>query len=187
MKLCDIYRANDVTRWQIVKTVKPQSVAEHSFGVAMIADRLGGQILAGTGYRADCILWALHHDLPEVFTGDIATPVKQHIKKTSGENAFTALELEVGGHEYQSIYNEANITHPEIAAVVKLADLIEAMKFLDQNAVTEHGDQIREKLGHAFVQHIKDCFIRWPDYRWDFANMALHEIAAEETHMDDLV
>ena len=187
MKLCDIYRASDVNRWQIVKTAKQQSVAEHSFNVAMIAQRLSGAILAGMGYTEDCIMWALWHDLPEVFTGDLATPLKTYITDQCGKDPLVKLEEDVCGGEYRRQHKYAVTAEPVVAAVVKLADLIEAIKFLSQNALTKHGKDIEVKLKGVFASKISEFNDKWPQHNWLLAEAALTEIFSDETHLDDLV
>jgi len=188
MNLADIYRASDVQRWQIVKTAKQQSVAEHSFGVAMIADRLASTILAGTGHRGICVMWAMWHDLPEVYTGDIATPLKLHIKSQCESDPLATFEGELCGPEYRHWHRMATETHPEVAAVVKLADIIESCKFLAQNAMTDHGRDVRAKLTCAVVEKIGAFKKLWPDYNWDVAGDILREVVSgPERHMDDIL
>jgi 5'-deoxynucleotidase len=63
--------AGYVRRYHTVQTIGHQTVAEHSFNVAMILlDLTNGKA------HADLLKAALYHDLPEVFTGDIPATAK---------------------------------------------------------------------------------------------------------------
>lgn len=65
-----LYDAGAVTRWHTWPTIKPQDLATHSWGVAMIV----AQIAPG---RHDLLLPALAHDLAESYTGDSPYTVKR--------------------------------------------------------------------------------------------------------------
>jgi len=187
MNLCDLYRAGDVIRWQIVKTVRPQSIAEHSFGVAMITMKLRVEIDMPDAFEHIAMTWALWHDLPEIFTGDIATPLKKHIRGHCVTEPFSVFENGVCGEDYKLIYKMAHETFPEIAAVVKLADLIESIKFLSQNAVTEHGEKVKTNLRTTFHTKITEFINSYPQYGWKKTHHIYDEIFDIETHLDDLV
>lgn len=72
-----LYRdAGAVKRYHVKRTHRQQSVAEHTFGMLMLVKQVTG------GERADYRMVALyeailHHDLPELFTGDIPAPIKR--------------------------------------------------------------------------------------------------------------
>lgn len=73
-----LYRdAGAVKRYHVKRTLRQQSVAEHTFGMMMLLK----QVLEGPGAIAVdwCNLYGavLHHDLPELFTGDIPAPIKR--------------------------------------------------------------------------------------------------------------
>src|SRR5690606_20843295 len=83
LHLTDALRASDVVRWQIVRVLKGQSVAEHSFNVALIALELADRLKVD---RGEVLHYAILHDLPEVLTGDIPTPTKRVIGKDLLDN-----------------------------------------------------------------------------------------------------
>jgi len=101
-------RAGIVPRWAIIKTSKTQSVAEHSYNVAMITRIiLTGFILTPLDDN-DIILMALDHDWKsEVYTGDIPNPAK--VRNPNAE----VLSIE--------------------EAIIKLADCIEGYAFINRN------------------------------------------------------
>ncbi len=77
----EVMRLSNLKRWGIVEMSRSQSVAEHSYNVAMIAvhivDRLENVSSDKTSLRSVVMGWSLAHDLPEVVTGDIPTPLKE--------------------------------------------------------------------------------------------------------------
>jgi 5'-deoxynucleotidase len=188
MKLGDMYRAGDVNRWQIVKTLKQQSVAEHSFHVAVISLHLFRKVAAHTktdvSSLAEVVLrWALMHDMPEVLTGDVATPFKMMIK-AQGCDPFSQIEDSVC-EEYKRTKEELS---PLVRHVVKLADLIEAVRFLHDNVCTPHG----EKIYGLMRLRIEDYDFReaggLTEEQWRIAvGETLAEMFCEPTTLDDVV
>ena len=173
MNLRDVYRANDVFRWQIVKTARRQSVAEHSFAVAMIGARICA--LMGRPDLRDVVVWrALCHDLPEVLTGDMATPLKELI----GEEARGRLaEFEHNISILEGGYSRTSL----VVSIVKAADLVEAAKFLHENNTNSHGRGVLSRIQER-IEHLPDELIRAA------AVQAYEEILYdEETTLDDLI
>lgn len=64
-----------------MRNTLPENVAEHSYYVAVLAHALGVIARDVFGQPADidgAVVLALFHDVSEVITGDIPTPVKHH-------------------------------------------------------------------------------------------------------------
>lgn len=101
-------RLSFVPRWCIVKTTRTQSVAEHSFNVAVIAEKLCRIMKVGDEATGVVVRKALLHDRYEVYTGDIPSPAKHQ--------------------------EEEDVNHWSNSLVVKLADLIEAYIFISNNS-----------------------------------------------------
>lgn len=136
LNLRDLYRLTDIKRWQIVRVTRPQSVAEHSFGVAVIAlDLCARKGIKDPAVLHRVSLHALHHDMAEVLIGDIASPVKKLAPEIQKIEEDTICKATEGYH----------IT-PEEHFLVKLADLIEAVKYLHEFGSGQHADMVRANL-----------------------------------------
>ena len=86
-------RMKYIKRWQLMRSVREENIMEHSQSVAMLAHALAvirNKIFGGNVNVEHCVLHALYHDVPEIFTGDIPTPVKYYSKET--KEAYTAVE-----------------------------------------------------------------------------------------------
>lgn len=187
MNLADIYRLSDTKRWQIVKTAKPQSVAEHMYAVAMIGRRIATGLELPDHLVSKVVEWSLWHDVPEVYTGDIATPVKNHMRQVCSGDPLAGLEDHLCGEEYVNV-REHTTSEPLVARIVKLADVLESIKFLTQNSCTDHGVKVRGKLVKARDQLIVKMHEDYPEHDWSHKIMCVHyELTGPETSVDDLL
>ena len=140
MKINDILRASGVTRWHIVRTVRPQSLAEHTFDVVMIARA----IAKNAGYDDyEIIKAALLHDLDEIVTGDIPTPSK----KRARENGWELNDL------YKSITGR-EITDDE-SLIIQIADRMADLHWLWLHALGPHANKVYELLATEFNDWIR--------------------------------
>lgn len=74
-----VFRQKYIRRWGLMHSFIPENLAEHSSECAIIAHALAeiGNRLFGKSYDVGKVVtMALFHDVPEVFTGDMPTPVK---------------------------------------------------------------------------------------------------------------
>lgn len=79
-----LYRLRYIERWSLMRNVLKENVAEHTFQVALLTHALC--TIANVVYNRNVpteqiVTRALFHDVTEVFTGDIPTPVKHHNKE----------------------------------------------------------------------------------------------------------
>ena len=90
-------RMKYITRWSLMRSVRAESLSEHTADTAMLAHTLCliGQKCTGTGaaLRSEVVATAaLYHDAPEILTGDMPTPVKY--KNDALRTAYKAVEHE---------------------------------------------------------------------------------------------
>lgn len=73
------FRMKYINRWGLMKNSRYENLTEHCAETAMLAHALAiiGNKLYGRNYDANRIaLFALYHDVSEIITGDLPTPVK---------------------------------------------------------------------------------------------------------------
>lgn len=83
-----------INRWSLMHCQQRESVLEHSAIVAMLA-MLAGEIAQTMGKKVDIGVMMSHaivHDVAEVLTGDVVTPVKKATQTLASE--FASLEQE---------------------------------------------------------------------------------------------
>ena len=74
-----ISRMRYITRWGLMRNTFSENIQEHSHMVAVLAHALAlirRDILGGEADPERCATAALFHDVPEILTGDLPTPVK---------------------------------------------------------------------------------------------------------------
>ena len=133
-----VNRMKLINRWALMRNTSNENIAEHSHNVAVIAHSLCtiGNKKFGKNYNAErCAVLALYHDLTEVITGDMPTPVKYHneeikkvykdIEKTAGDRLLSMLPDEFK-EDYQPFF-EQNEEDKKLWKIVKAADKIDAL------------------------------------------------------------
>ena len=128
-----------VKRWHTVTTIQQQTVAEHSWGVAMICRKL---------WPEDKVLMeaALCHDLGEGLTGDVPWPVKQ------ANFVFKKHLDEIEGDEQERLGCSVLLTSQQKNRL-KVADMLEMICF----AVEEI------ELGNKNMQEVFNRGLRFID------------------------
>jgi len=93
-----IFRMRHINRWGLMHNTQTESLMQHTTECALIAHTLAltGNRLYGKAYDADKLaVYALFHDVTEVLTGDLPTPVKYYnedMRKTYKDIEQTAAE-----------------------------------------------------------------------------------------------
>ena len=74
-----VNRMKYIKRWSLMRSVKEENIMEHSQQVAVIAHALAlinNKICKGTVDVNKVVLLAQYHEVGEVITGDLPTPIK---------------------------------------------------------------------------------------------------------------
>ena len=72
-------RMKYIKRWSLMRSVREENIMEHSQQVAVIAHALGlirNKFFGGTLDIEKIVLYAQYHEVGEVITGDLPTPIK---------------------------------------------------------------------------------------------------------------
>jgi 5'-deoxynucleotidase len=167
MTTYELLRASHTKRWTIVSTARVQTVAEHSFNVAMVAEKLAEAIGWDITINSDNFLklqtWALMHDIPEVFTGDLPTPFKRELKRQGVDVEAVEDELAPG---YGDLAEAACCT--EYGMIVKLADMMEAIWFLSENGLGVHARKVLQGLYDNLYAMVEE-------YSSEYPNLLIHD------------
>ena len=130
-------RMKHINRWGLMRNTWKESLSEHSFDVAVISYGLaaiGNARLKKQYHMERAALLGLFHDVSEIITGDLPTPVKYHdeeikqaYKKVETIASQSLLQMLPGDmqHEFQSLLI-ANPEEAELWRLVKAADKISA-------------------------------------------------------------
>ncbi len=130
-----IFRQKYIRRWGLMRNVHDENLAEHASEVAILTHALAtiGNLYFGKHYDTNAaVTAALFHDVPEVFTGDLPTPIKYSsnvlrenyagIEDGAVKNFLSHLPDEMKG-----LYEEAfTCPDPELHTLVKAADKLAA-------------------------------------------------------------
>lgn len=77
-------RMKYITRWGLMRSIRRESLSEHTLDVAFIAHALAvikNKRFGGEVNVEKVVLYALYHDATEIITGDLPTPVKYYNKE----------------------------------------------------------------------------------------------------------
>ena len=127
----------NIVRWGLMRSVTPENIQEHSHMAAVLAHALA--VIGRDVYGRDCqpehvAALALYHDVPEILTGDLPTPIKYHspeilqayrrVEDTAADKLLALLPAELQGAYRPLLFGEA----PEYERrLVKAADKLCAL------------------------------------------------------------
>ncbi|MBM7094470.1 5'-deoxynucleotidase [Bacillus sp. H-16] len=134
--LAYFYRLRYIERWSLMRNVMKENVAEHSFHVSIITHSLctiANEVFHKSVDTEKAVTRSLFHDVTEVITGDIPTPVKHHnsdmLKNFRDIEDLAAKKLVNKApsdlkHVYQKLI--ADKDGSELSRYIKAADLLDA-------------------------------------------------------------
>lgn len=153
-------RLPSIQRWQIVEVSKPQSVADHTFRVWLLATHLWDTLFPvphNSLDRATLERWALFHDVDEVVTGDIPSTVKQTLNRAV-PGAVARLKQAVHEQHFPSIEamfrGQMNTT---VERVVDICDIVEAMLYIRKYGEKPLCDAVFRSLQQRLLGSIEEA------------------------------
>lgn len=127
-----------INRWALMRNTITENISEHSLEVAFIAHALGLIRNKRFGGQIDperCALLAMYHDVTEIITGDLPTPVKYYnkeIRSVYEEIEHKAIDQLVSylpddlKDDYRPLFSYTE-EEAELWAIVKAADKLSAL------------------------------------------------------------
>ncbi len=138
-------RMKNIHRWALMRNTRAENISEHSHEVAVLAHALALMTNRHYGGHVDeekCVLLAVYHDVPEILTGDMPTPVKYYnpaireayrqVEESACDKLLDMLPADLRG-EYSSLIRQESDS--EEARLVKAADKLSALiKCIEETA-----------------------------------------------------
>lgn len=117
-----------VPRWSIVFTLNKDTVASHTYFVIFYARQIA-KLINWQGSMEDLMTYAMCHDLDELITGDIVSPVKKEIIDFSAARNYIFDQMQ---SKMPLVNEDLNTLHnaEDIMRIVKAADCLDALLFL---------------------------------------------------------
>lgn len=160
-----INRMKYIKRWSLMRSIREENIMEHSHQVAVIAHALAliqNKEFGGKLDISKVVLLAQYHEVGEVITGDLPTPIKyfnpeiNSAYKDLEKGACTKL-LDMLPENLKEEYIEYILpnTNSEEYAVVKYADRISAyLKCVEEIRL---GNSEFKKAGASIGKELKKC------------------------------
>lgn len=133
-----VSRMKYIDRWALMRNTRSESLTEHSLDTAIIAHALAvihNKRFGGHLNPERAALLAVFHDVPEVITGDMPTPVKYYsseirsayagVESAAEERLLSLLPEDLRG-EYAPLINHEG-EDAELLRLVKCADKLSAL------------------------------------------------------------
>lgn len=159
-----LYRMKYIARWSLMRNTRTENVAEHSYHVSVLAhalavisrDVFGRDIDPGRVCAA-----ALYHDMPEILTGDLPTPIKYYgsdIKeayKRIEKEATNTLLSHLTDEMKDGISSAAAEDDKTVVSFVKAADKLDAyIKCLEEINAGNHDFKTAHKQTKAALDEM---------------------------------
>lgn len=166
-------RMKYINRWGLMRNTREENLSEHSLEVAFIAHALGiinNEVFNGSINADRLAILGMYHDVTEIITGDMPTPVKYYnseiraaykeVEKAAGQEILTGLPENIR-KRYNNLLTESE-TEKELLIYVKAADKLSALiKCIEERKM---GNTDFFKAEQSTLDSIKNMGIAEADY-----------------------
>lgn len=131
-------RMKYINRWGLMRNTRNENLCEHSLEVTFIAHALGiinNEMFGGSLPAERLAILGMYHDVTEIITGDMPTPVKYYspvirgaykeVETVAKDELLSSLPDKIGGR-YDSLLMETE-EEEELWRYVKAADKLSAL------------------------------------------------------------
>lgn len=159
-------RMKFIKRWQLMRSVRDENIMEHSHSVAVLTHALvciENGVFGGHIDAEKAVFYALYHEVSEVMTGDLPTPVKyfnnsihgeyEKLEKLAIEKIADTLPPELKKELYPYLQAEK---HSDEYRFVKAADKLSAyIKCLEELRSGNREFAQAERTLHESLEHME--------------------------------
>ena len=164
-------RMKYINRWGLMRNTRNENLCEHSLEVAFVALALGiinNEVYGGNINAERLAILGMYHDVTEIITGDMPTPVKYYnpvirnaykeVEKVAGKQMLSGLSSEIRDR-YESVLTETE-EEKELWKYVKAADKISAyIKCLEERKT---GNMDFADAEQTIIKLLQICiWMRW--------------------------
>lgn len=141
-------RMKYINRWGLMRNTRSENICEHSLDTAVLAHALAtlrNQRFGGSVDAEKAATLAIFHDVTEIITGDMPTPVKYHSKtirnayqdvEAMAQDRLLSLLPEDLRPTYEPLLRQEEAVDPELLRLVKAADKLSALiKCVEEQAM----------------------------------------------------
>ncbi len=176
-----LFRQKDINRWGLMRNIYTETLSEHCCEVALVSHTLaliGNKKYSGSYDVNRITSAALYHDMSEILTGDLPTPVKYYNSEI--KTAYKKIEktaenilLDLISDDFEEDYKELINLSDEEKLIIKSADKICAyIKCLDElsagnrefieaeRSIKKQLDEISSPEAKYFIDNYLDAFTK---------------------------
>jgi len=140
-----------VKRFHVKRTLRTQTVGEHTFGVMLLLRSVLPDNISAEG-TCNLMFAAMHHDLPELVTGDIPAPAKW-------EHPELGALLDRIERSAQGLYLDVDLSDQD-ATMLKWADITELLLWcLEERSL---GNITLDDTIQRALHHVSGLGLLWP-------------------------
>ena len=172
-------RMKNIYRWALMRNTRRENIAEHSYEVAVLTHALAlihNNLGESPVDPARCVMLAMYHDVPEILTGDMPTPVKygnpvireayRQVEQSACDRLVEMLPADLQG-EYRPLLEEGDtesVEHRLVKAADKLSALIKCIEELSQGnrefaSARRATEQSIRKMGLAAAEAFMEQYL----------------------------
>lgn len=151
--LSNVYQLKNVIRYNTRPILKQESVAEHSFYVALFALKICDDYNINENIKKDAVIKSLLHDMPEIELNDITHNVKEKLHLRPFLKAY---EDEYYKTHYSQYYELMSTSHDLTSIIVVLADAWSVFQYVNNEMSLGNKSKQIEEIDNEIRQRIQD-------------------------------
>lgn len=151
--LSNVYQLKNVIRYNTRPILKQESVAEHSFYVALFALKICDDYNINENIKKDAVIKSLLHDMPEIELNDITHNVKEKLRLRPFLKSY---EDEYYKTHYSQYYELMSTSHDLTSIIVVLADAWSVFQYVNNEMSLGNKSKQIEEIDNEIRQRIQD-------------------------------